>query len=373
MLRGSPAVHAVVLAICLGPGARSASPSQPPASGVHDGWSRRVALQVCLSGGEAGPQFRARGTRRQLAEGTAGINPSWAVGVRGPCFTPARAPQGHQHDAGEQEQKPAEAPAGASHEGAHETHGGEDTSGAHGQRGAQQKRPVIPPLTDADRAAAFPDVRGHAVHDQAINYFVLVDELELGAGGGRAARWASTGWIGRDLQRVWFRTEGAADRGRLDEAEVHLLYGRAIAPWWDLVAGLRQDVRPGPMRSWLAVGLQGLAPYWFDVEATAYIGAGGRTLLRLETDYELLLTNRWIAQPGISAEIAGTSDRERGIGAGLSSMEAGVRVRYEIRRELAPYAGVTWSRSFFGTRELADGAGERSDGVGLAVGLRLWF
>lgn len=268
----------------------------------------------------------------------------------------------HRHSPDEHSQRPAAEPVDHDHQ---------DHS-AHEPPKPAERHPAFPPITDADRAAAFPDVRGHTVHDQAIHYFVLFDQIELHTGGG-SGRWENTGWIGRDLDRLWFRTEGKAHDGRLGDAQAHVLYGRAIARWWDVVAGVRQDFRPGPARTWLAAGLQGLAPYWFEVEATAYIGAGGRTALRLETEYELLLTNRLILQPLVGLEMFGRSDPERGIGAGLSTAEGGMRLRYEIRRELAPYVGLVWSRKYFGTADFAEAASERTGGATLAGGLRLWF
>ena len=232
----------------------------------------------------------------------------------------------------------------------------------------------IPPITDADRAAAFPDVEGHTVPDNAVHFFVLFDQLEwqrVEAGGGLT--WDTTGWVGRDRDRVWFRTEGQAEDGGLGVAEAHLLYGRAVARWWDVVVGLRQDFRPGPAQSWLAVGIQGLAPYWFDVEATAYLGAGGQTAARVEAEYELLFTNRLALQPLVEVNLYGKTNAERGIGAGVSSFDAGVRIRYELRREFAPYLGLTWHRSFGETAGLAEAAGETTDGRRFVAGLRLWF
>ena len=231
----------------------------------------------------------------------------------------------------------------------------------------------LPPITDADRAAAFPDVQGHTVHDQAVHYFVLFDQLEWQAGDSDVVSWDSKGWIGRDRDRFWFRTEGSHEDGRLGAAEAHVLYGRAIARWWDLVAGVRHEARPGPGRTWAAIGVQGLAPYWFEVEATASIGEAGRTHVRFETEYEVLLTNRLILQPLVEIDLYGKSDPERGVGAGLSTLDAGLRLRYEIRRELAPYRGVVWKRKFFGTADLARSAGEASGGARLALGFRLWF
>ena len=229
----------------------------------------------------------------------------------------------------------------------------------------------IPPVTDADRAAAFPDVEGHTVHDDAVTTFVLVDQLEWRRSDGFG--WENEGWVGKDLNRVWFRTQGEGDAGRLDAAEVHVLVGRPISPWWDVVAGVRQDVGDFRPQTWAAIGLQGLAPMWFDIEATAYIGGSGRTSFRFDAEYELLVTNRAILQPTLEVDVAGRADRQRGVGAGLSTVEAGLRLRYELRRELAPYVGVSWSWKAFGTADMARQAGEDTSRTRLVVGLRTWM
>lgn len=241
---------------------------------------------------------------------------------------------------------------------------------------AQQPLPKepIPPVTEADREAAFPQgLDGHAVHDRRINYFVLFDQLEWQSGSGRGLNLDNTTWIGGDIDRVWLRGEMDADEGRVDHASVHALWGHSVSRWWDVVAGVRQDFRPGDPRTMAAVGIQGLAPYWFDVQATAYVGGGGRTSVRLEAEYDMLLTNRLIAQPLVEIELHGKTDPARQIGAGLSTIETGVRVRYEFRRELAPYIGVTWSRKTFGTADFARAVGEDPSRVRMTVGLRTWF
>ncbi len=231
----------------------------------------------------------------------------------------------------------------------------------------------IPRLTDEDRRAAFPDVGGHAAHDTALHSFVLFDQLEWQAideAGGFNVD--SKGWVGRDRDRLWFRGETDSESGRIGEAQAHLLYGRQISRWWDVVAGVRQDVRPGPAQTWAAIGVQGLAPYWFEVEATAYVGPSGRTHARVEVEYDLRFTNRLILQPLLEVEVFGTSDPERGVGAGLSTTQLGLRLRYEWRREFAPYAGVTWNRKYGKTADVA-AAGDVATGARLAAGVRLWF
>lgn len=232
----------------------------------------------------------------------------------------------------------------------------------------------VPPLTDEDRKAAFPaGLEGHTVHDSKLHYFVLFDQLEWTGTASGGASLENTSWVGGDINRLWLRTEAESEDGELHEASVDALFGRSFSRWWDVVGGVRQDFRPGDPQTWLAVGIQGLAPQWFEVEATGYVGAGGRTAARLEVEYELLLTNRLILQPLVELEMFGKSDPERGIGAGLSSLETGLRLRYEIRRELAPYIGVTWDRKLFGTADAAERAGEDRTSARVALGLRAWF
>jgi copper resistance protein B len=231
-------------------------------------------------------------------------------------------------------------------------------------RGQEPKEP-IPVLTDADRAAAFPNVDGHAAHDRRWHSYVLFDQLEWRHNDEEnAVGWDARGWIGGDVNRLWFRSEAKRDRHQFREAEAEVFYGRAFSRWWDFVAGVRQDVRPGPGRTWAAVGVQGLAPYFFELQATAYVGASGRTQGRIEAEYEMLLTNRLVLRPSVEVLLAGKSDPARGIGRGLVTADAGLRLRYEIRREFAPYIGVEWNRRF--------GSAEAS-ATQLTAGLRFWF
>lgn len=290
---------------------------------------------------------------------------AYAHGAPVPPSPASAQAQDHAHHGGGQGQgKPGPGPTG------HDDHATHRKS-----PGPKEYPPGIPPITDEDRAAAFPELNGrHTAHDQRVSSYVLFDQLEWQAGkGATAGNWDARGWIGGDVHRFWFRTEGDAEDSRIGEAQAHALLGRAIHPWWDVVVGVRQDFGPGPGRTWAAFGIQGLAPYWFEVEATAYIGESGRTHLRLETEYELLFTNRLILQPLVELEVYGKADPERGIGAGVSTAEAGLRLRYEVRREFAPYVGVTWSRKFFGTADFAQAAGGDTSSARVAMGVRVWF
>jgi copper resistance protein B len=234
--------------------------------------------------------------------------------------------------------------------------------------------PNIPPLTDADRQAAFPDVHDHAMHGGGTHGYVLFDQFEGRAGSGaRVFSWDTKGWIGSDRNRFWFRTESDRVGDQWEQAQHNLLYGRAISPWWDVIAGVRVDTLPGTPRTALAIGVQGLAPGRTEVELSTYIERSGRTHVRLESEYELLITNRLVFQPLLEFEVYGSADPERHLGRGLTTGEFGIRARYEVRREFAPYVGVVWTRKFFGTRDVAAAAGGRTASARLAAGVRFWM
>ena len=239
---------------------------------------------------------------------------------------------------------------------------------------SSHSRTPIPPLTDADRAAVYNAPGGHVVHDSGINSLFVINQLEWqGSDDGRAVGWDGKGWMGGDIDRLWLRTEGERAKGKTEKAEVQALWGHAISPWWDVVAGMRQDFKPGDSQSWAAFGLQGMALYNFEAEATLFVGEGGQTAARLEGDYDILLTNRLVLQPTAEANFYGKNDPGRGIGSGLAQTEVGVRLRYEIRREFAPYVGVTWNRAYGQTAEYARDEGEDRSEVRWVLGVRLWF
>ena len=238
-------------------------------------------------------------------------------------------------------------------------------------------REPIPVLTDADRAAAFADAGGHEahdMHDEDIHSFVLFDRLEAwNADEGTGMEWEGQAWIGSDLNRLWLRSEGERIDGRTEAADLEVLYGRSIARWWDLVAGVRHDFKPGASQDFAAIGVMGLAPYKFEVAATAYIGESGQTAARAEIEYETLLTNRLILQPLVEINLYGQNDPRRGIGSGLSTVEAGLRLRYEFTRKFAPYIGVVHERAFGRTADFRRDEGEDTSDTRFVAGLRIWF
>jgi copper resistance protein B len=169
------------------------------------------------------------------------------------------------------------------------------------------------------------------------------------------------------------RSEGERSEDGTEAADLEVFYGRSIAPWWDLLAGIRHDFEPGDDQNFLAVGVQGLAPFKFEVEATAYVGEGGHAAARLEAEYELLFTNRLVLQPLVELNLHAQSDLDRGIGSGLSSAEASLRLRYEFTRKLAPYVGVVYERAFGNTADYRRNEGESLDDTRFVLGLRTWF
>ncbi len=210
--------------------------------------------------------------------------------------------------------------------------------------------------------------------DDPLLLTVILDQIETrDAGGDNALSWDGQGWLGKDLNKIWFKTDGERTAGKTDAAESQFLYSKAIAKYWDFQAGVRHDFKPSPSRSWVAMGFKGLAPYFFDIDAAAFIGESGRVALRFEAEYELLITQRLILTPAIEINLYGQNDPEVGIGSGLSDIEVGIRLRYEIRRQFAPYIGVNWSRLFGNTADFAKIAGEDKSEAQLVIGLRAWF
>jgi copper resistance protein B len=227
-----------------------------------------------------------------------------------------------------------------------------------------------PKLMAEKRAEALIDEHGGFT-----GYKVLLDRFEYRAVQGRDGfAWEGEGWYGGDYDRLWVKTEGEGAFGEAVEgAEVQALYSRAIDPWFNLQAGVRYDIRPEPARAHLALGVQGLAPYWFEVDGALFLSDKGELTARLEAEYDQRITNRLILQPRVELDLSAQDVPELGIGAGLSSAEAGLRLRYEFVPEFAPYVGVQYERRFGDTADFARAAGEDADGWAALVGLRAWF
>lgn len=212
-------------------------------------------------------------------------------------------------------------------------------------------------------------------HGGYVTWMLLADQLEYRARDGRDGyKWHIEGWYGGDHDKFRLKTEGEGAFGESPEqTEVQALYSRAIDPWFNVQAGIRHDFRPDPERTHLALGIQGLAPYWFEVDGQLFLSDRGDVTARFEAEYDQRITNKLILQPAIEFSLAARDVPEIGIGSGLSSMEAGLRLRYEFVPEFAPYIGLEFERSFGDTARFARAAGEDAGGWNFLVGLRSWF
>lgn len=203
---------------------------------------------------------------------------------------------------------------------------------------------------------------------------LLIDQLEAFNGrDGNGQSWELGGWYGTDENKLWIRSEGERSAGKVQDGDIEAFWNHAIATHWGTQLGVRHDFGGGPGRTWAAFGVEGLAPYWFELEATGYVGSSGRTAARFRVDYDVLFTQRLILTPELEANFYGKDDPARGIGSGLSDIQLGLRLRYEIRREFAPYVGVNWVRRVGTTADYARADGEHALDRQFVAGVRIWF
>jgi len=191
--------------------------------------------------------------------------------------------------------------------------------------------------------------------------------------GDRTGAWDVQAWAGRDYDRVSFKSEGERVGGDFRDVRNELLWTHAVRAFWDAQLGIRHDSGGGARRNWLVLGVQGLAPYWFEVEAAAYLGPGGRVAFRLDLSYELLFTQRLILEPRLEADYYTRDDPLRDVGHGLSEVVTGLRLRYEVRREFAPYLGLEQTRLIGATGDLARAGGAPAQETAVVAGIRFWF
>lgn len=215
---------------------------------------------------------------------------------------------------------------------------------------------------------------GNAMADTTKFGRFLIDNLEVAGGDGEHGQnLDAEAWYGGDYDKLWLKAEGERRGGQLESMRTEALWDHALAPFWSTQFGVRHDTGGGPSRNWLALGIQGLAPYWFETEAVAYWRPGGHVALRFDVSYELLFTQRLALEPQLEASLYSRDDRERGLGSGLSDLQLALRLRYDIRRQFAPYVGVTWSRKFGDTARYAEQGGGRRRTVQAVAGVRIWF
>jgi copper resistance protein B len=228
---------------------------------------------------------------------------------------------------------------------------------------------------DLNGAAPF----GLPINDQRVYAHAMLNEFEGRFGGPDSAfRWDGEAWVGTDTNRLWLKSEGFVANGIVSDGDHELLYDHPISPFFDIQAGLRYDRDSFASRSWAAVGLEGLAPYFFQFSATLYASDAGHFAAKVEVSYEELITQRLILEPLAELNAYTRSDSARGVASGLSDMDIGVRLRYEVSRKFAPYLGVAYERTYgppvlemAASQGLTDTA--RSGEWRFAVGLRTWW
>jgi copper resistance protein B len=215
---------------------------------------------------------------------------------------------------------------------------------------------------------------GMDMRDDASLGMLLLDRLEVfDAHNANGVALDAQAWYGTDANKLWLKAEDESSGGRVQQLRSEALWDRPVAAYWDSQLGVRHDSGIGPNRTWAAFGVHGLAPYWFDIDATLYVGQSGRTALRFASEYELLLTQRLILQPRFEANFYGRNDPQRRIGSGLSNAALGLRLRYEFTRQFAPYVGLEAVRSFGRTADFACAAGDSAFDPRLVAGFRIWF
>jgi len=214
---------------------------------------------------------------------------------------------------------------------------------------------------------------GAPVDDQHVWMHAILDRFEGRFGGQNSLRWGGEAWTGTDTHRLWLKSEGEIESGKVAAGQHEILYDTPISAYFDLQAGLRYDLDRHAGRGWAAVGVEGLAQYFFHVSATAYASDTGHYGAKLFGSYDLPITQRLILQPEMEFNLYTKADPKRLVGAGFSDLDVGLRLRYEISRKFAPYIGVTYEKKFRQTGKLAAAAGEKTDAVRLALGVRSWF
>lgn len=213
-------------------------------------------------------------------------------------------------------------------------------------------------------------------HGGGTNWFLLAERLEYQTNDGAPLLlFDGQGWWGTDRNKLWVKSEVERDfdAGVFEEAQLQALWSRPIARFFDVQAGVRHDFVAGADRTFGVLGVQGLAPYWFEIDAAIFVSGEGDVSARVEAEYDLLLTQRLILQPRAELNFAAQGVEEIGVGSGLSTAEAGLRLRYEIRRQFAPYIGVNWERAVGETADFARADAENVGAVSAVAGLRMWF
>lgn len=209
--------------------------------------------------------------------------------------------------------------------------------------------------------------------EDMVYFHAIMNQLEGRFGTNNKFRWSGEAWTGTDTNRLWIKSEGEAGSHGVQDSQQEIFYDRPITPYFDLQAGLRSDIDSRAGRTWAAFGVEGLAPYFFEVSATVYASDEGHYAAKLEGSTDLLITQRLILQPQIEMNFYTKNDPGRAIGSGFSDLDTGLRLRYELTRKFAPYIGVTYESKFGGTADYARSGRDKTSDLRFTVGVRAWL
>ena len=207
------------------------------------------------------------------------------------------------------------------------------------------------------------------------HYLVLADRLEYQSIDEGIGQFDLQGWLGGDINRLWMKTEGEYSFGdnQFEGGSIELLYGRAISPYFDFQVGIGQGIEKGPSQAYGTIGIQGLAPQWFEVNASLNISDEGDLTANFEAEYDILLTQKLILQPRVGAHLSLQDIPSNKLSSGLTSLDTGLRLRYEIVRKFAPYMGINWNQRLGGTADIIRKMGDETSAFSLVIGVRAWF
>jgi copper resistance protein B len=219
-----------------------------------------------------------------------------------------------------------------------------------------------------------PSGLGEPIDDNSLFAHVLLDELEGRTNGPDTEfRWEGEGWAGNDFNRLWIKSEGFVSRSKVEDGDHEVFYDRPMTTYFDAQLGMRADLDSGPQRYWGAFGIEGLLPYFFSLSATGYVRDSGHLAGKLEGSYDLLLTQQLILQPQAELNFYSKQDPGRGLGTGLTDIDTGLRIRYEISRKFAPYLGMAYGGVFGKTAHFARAENGIRNDVRFVFGMRAWY
>jgi copper resistance protein B len=231
------------------------------------------------------------------------------------------------------------------------------------------------PVSDGSAPTPIPMPYHEAMdmNDEPVLTKVMIDRFEVrDTEHGKPVILEADAWFGKSIDKLWLKTDVEALDGEVEEAQLQVLYNRAISPFWDLQAGVRHDFKPAK-RTWAALGVQGTAPYFIETKASAFFGEQGQAAISLSAEKEVMLTQKAVLIPELALNLYGKDDHELGVGSGLADLNLGLRLSYEIEREFAPYIGVNWSKKFGKTADMAEHHGEKTQDTQFLVGIKAWF